>query len=114
MKKTDKQKLFEAFEKVCNIKLIKENKDNDGLPAFLYIDDILEDGEIRMRYRDDKIVTKEWNKWKEENCNTNSDELPPFIYMDEDMYEDKEIRTGYREDTIVTKKWNDWLSKNCK
>lgn len=37
MKKTDKQKLFEAFEKVCNIKLIKEEKplneayvDDDG------------------------------------------------------------------------------------
>jgi hypothetical protein len=26
MKKTDKQKLFEAFEKVCKIKLIKEEK----------------------------------------------------------------------------------------
>jgi hypothetical protein len=28
MKKTDKQKLFEAFEKVCGVKLIKENLEN--------------------------------------------------------------------------------------
>jgi hypothetical protein len=28
MKKTDKQRLFEAFEKVCNIKLIKEESTN--------------------------------------------------------------------------------------
>jgi hypothetical protein len=33
MKKTDKQKLFEAFEKVCGIKLLKEenwNEDDDS------------------------------------------------------------------------------------
>lgn len=35
--KSDKQKLFEAFEKICGIKLLTENFDNDNINYIFYL-----------------------------------------------------------------------------
>jgi hypothetical protein len=62
MKKTDKQKLFEAFEKVCKIKLIKEEKSPRELLKEFLIDNIDFEGYEDLDYinhraqGDDKIV----------------------------------------------------------
>ena len=71
MEKTEKQKLFEAFEKICKIKLINEDfENNTELPSFLYVDEeLMGDAEIRNGAREDAIVTKQWNEWLSKNCN---------------------------------------------
>ena len=79
MKKQDKQLeklLFEVYDKGvkqqdCNLTECIENvkqalriHDVSGqLPDFLYEDE----GQIKIGYHGDTVVTDEWNKWKEGN-----------------------------------------------
>jgi hypothetical protein len=63
------RRVFNAEELVDEIdKLYKKAHDvsvrSEKLPSFLYE----EDGDIKIGYHGDSVVTDEWNKWNNVNC----------------------------------------------